>query len=96
MAIEGVYEELRKLGSVKASSDFSENWLGMQEGYYRGLRAKRRNPSAKALAVCAARLRRRAELLEASTDYGIRQRGSKYAVLADRCIEALLTSYEAD
>lgn len=96
MAIEIVYEELRKLGSVKAGSDFSENWLGMQEGYYRGLRNKRRDPSAKALATCAVRLKSRARMLEISTLPQVQLIAGKYDMLAEHCVEALLAACEAE
>jgi len=95
MAIEIVYEELRKLGSVKAGSDFSENWLGMQEGYYRGLRNKRRDPSAKALATCAVRLKRHARMLEVSTFPQVQRIANSYDMLAEHCVSALLTACES-
>lgn len=92
MTIEIVYEELRKQGLVKAGSDFSENWLGMQEGYYRGLRNKRRDPSAKALATCAVRLKRHARMLEVSTFPQVQLIADRYDKLADQCVEGLLAT----
>lgn len=93
--IEAVYEELRRSGVVRTGARFSADWLGMEESYFRCLRAKGRSPSAKALATCAVRLRRRAALLERSSLSQVRQRASTYSELADRCLNELLLTCES-
>ena len=46
--IESIFEELKGIGAVTSGTDFSEEWLGMEGSYFRGLRARQRDPSAKA------------------------------------------------
>jgi hypothetical protein len=88
--IETIYEELRKLGAVRSRTDFSEEWLGMEGSYFRG----RRDASSRALATCAARLRRRASALQTSTMPQVRERSEQYLALADSCLDELLTACE--
>ena len=38
--IETIYEELRGIGVVRSSDDFSSSWLGKERSYMRCLRAK--------------------------------------------------------
>lgn len=94
IVIEEVFEELRRSGVVRTGARFSADWLGMEESYFRCLRAKGRNPSVKALATCAVRLRRRAALLEGSSLPQVRQHAGRYSDLADRCLNELLLSCE--
>lgn len=95
MNIDFVFHELKRSGQVRGGSDFSERWLGMEASYFRGLRAKQRQASARALATCAHRLRKRSKLLTGSADEQIRQRGERFADLADRCIEEALLAGES-
>lgn len=92
--IESIFEELKGIGAVNSGTDFSQEWLGMEGSYFRGLRAKQRGPSAKALATCAVRLKSRARLLSASTMPQVRIVASKYDEIAESCVEALLTACE--
>ena len=92
--IEAVYEELRRSGAVLTGAAFSSDWLGMEESYFRCLRAKHRRPSVRALATCAVRLRRRAALLDQSSLPQVRQRANRYSELADRCLNELLLACE--
>lgn len=95
MVIEDVYEELRRCGAVQSSAAFSEHWLGMEKSYLRCLRAKRRKPSAKALATCALRLRRRAAQFDQSSLPRVQGWALRYGELADRCLTELLTTCES-
>ena len=88
--IEDVYGELKQLELVESSVDFSENWLGMEGGYFRCLKAKGRQPSARVLAKCAVNLQRMADAFSTST---IAQTGAKGAVmrsLADSCWDQIV------
>lgn len=89
--IETIYEELKKLGAVSSRTDFSEGWLGMEGSYFRGRRGREGGASSKALATCAARLRRHASTLRTSTMPQVRQRGDQYQALAESCVDELLS-----
>lgn len=89
--IDSVFEDLVRLGAVRSQSEFSTYWLGMEESYVRGLHSKGRQPSARALATCAARLRRRAEVFGGSPVPQMVAAGLRFEALADRCVEELLT-----
>lgn len=92
--IESIFEELKGIGAVTSSTDFSEEWLGMERSYFRGLRAKRRDPSAKALATCAARLKRHAVTLQSSSLPQVREWANGYNRLAEECVAELLSACE--
>jgi hypothetical protein len=49
--IEFIFDELRLIGAVKSSDNFSMHWLGRERSYMRSLREKRREPSAQVLAT---------------------------------------------
>lgn len=93
--IETIYEELRKLGAVSSRTNFSEEWLGMEGSYFRGRRGRDGDASSRALATCAARLRRRAIALQTSTMPQVRERGEQYRALADTCVDELLAACES-
>lgn len=93
--IESIFEELKGIGAVTSGTDFSEEWLGMEGSYFRGLRARQRDASAKALATCAVRLKKRARMLEVSTHPQVQAAAGKYGRLAEACVDALLTASEA-
>ena len=90
--IEMIFEELREIGAVKSSNDFSSQWLGMEKSYLRCLRAKSRQPSAKALANCASRLKRTVEVLTSSDDRRAEVLGERLGRLANGCVEELLAT----
>ncbi len=53
--IEEIFEQLKDLGAVSSTDDFSTQWLGRERSYMRCLRAKQRDPSAQVLAnLCCA------------------------------------------
>ena len=90
--IETIYEELKEIGAVKSSNDFSKQWLGMEKSYLRCLRSKSRQPSAKALANCASRLKRTVEVLTSCDKKQAELLGQRLARLADGCLDELLTT----
>jgi hypothetical protein len=91
--VEAVLEELKRWGVVSGGADFSRTWLGMEESYWRSLKSKRRRPSPQAIATCAARLHRKARLMEKSTLPEARRVADRLALLANRCVEELLSFY---
>jgi hypothetical protein len=88
--IEEVFKELERSGLVDSGADFSRDWLGMEESYWRCLKFKGRQPSAKALANCAARLRRKAQLLERSSLPEAKTVAQRMDLLSSSCVEKLL------
>lgn len=93
--IESIFDGLRDIGAVTSGTDFSEEWLGMEGSYFRGLKAKQRHPSAKALANCAVRLKKRARMLEVSTYPQVRVAATRYQMLADQCLDGLMAVCDA-
>ena len=83
--IDEVFDELRRIGVVTSSSDFSTEWLGKQESYYRGLRNKNRQPSMHVLVSCACRLQGTGDSLLVYGDDQLRAKGRRLKRLARRC-----------
>ena len=90
--IEVIYNELRQNGVVGSSNEFSKEWLGMEKSYLRCLRAKQRQPSTKAIAACAARLKHLSNTLSSSNKPKLSAAGATFDKLADKCIEEILHS----
>ena len=55
--IHQAYDELLIIGCVKSRSDFSTNWLGIDESYYRSVMARGEKVSVRAQVHLTARLR---------------------------------------
>jgi hypothetical protein len=92
--IEMVFKELERWGVVSSGADFSRSWLGMEESYWRCLKAKRRPPSTVAIVNCAARLRRKAQLLEQSSLPEAKRAAQRMNALANQCVDELLSASE--
>jgi hypothetical protein len=90
--IEAIYEELKAIGAVKSSNDFSRQWLGMEQSYLRCLRSKSRQPSAKALANCASRLKRTVAVLAANDRNTAGILCQRLSRLADGCVDTILAT----
>jgi hypothetical protein len=91
--IDDVYDELRSIGIVNSSSDFSTVWLGKQESYYRGLRSKQRQPSIHVLVSCACRLQGTGDSLLAYGDDQHKASGRKLKRLARRCFDEITSGH---
>lgn len=52
-----VFEELKKLRLCRSRSDFSRNWLGREEAYYRGVQSRGQPTSVEAQVNLVAKLR---------------------------------------
>jgi len=90
--IDEVFDELRRIGVVTSSSDFSTEWLGKQESYYRGLRNKNRQPSMHVLVSCACRLQGTGDSLLVYGDDQLRAKGRRLKRLARRCFAEITSS----
>jgi hypothetical protein len=90
--IDEVFDELRRIGVVTSSSEFSTEWLGKQESYYRGLRNKNRQPSMHVLVSCACRLQGTGDSLLVYGDDQLRAKGRRLKRLARRCFAEITSS----
>ena len=91
--IETIYQELKRLGAVRNCDQFSREWLGMEKSYLRVLRAKGREPSAKAIARCASRLKRDSQHLTRVDKKGYQSAAGRLDQLAERCIAEMLQAH---
>lgn len=89
--IEEIFYELKGLGAVRTTDEFSTLWLGREKSYLRCLRAKRRDPSSTALATCAVRLLRSADKLNKGQVLPTSHQGTRFRSLANKCLEGILT-----
>ena len=87
--IEEIFEQLKDLGAVSSTDDFSTKWLGRERSYMRCLRAKQRDPSAQVLATCAVRLLRTADSVGTTIPWS---RRDSLRSMANTCLEALLST----
>ncbi len=93
--IEQIFQELRELGAVKSTDDFSVNWLGMDKSYLRCIRARHREPTVKILAKLSGRLRKASiEFSDADKPLGMRRVGKRFRQLADICAEKVFAESE--
>ena len=92
--IEEIYEELKKLGVVRNSDQFSCEWLGMEGSYLRVARAKRRKPSARAIATCVARLKSHGRHLMRVDGQRYQTAATALNRMADLCIDDMVKRYE--
>ena len=88
--IEDVYLELKKLGAVKSTDEFSESWLGMEKSYLRTMKAKHRRPSARVLAHVAVKLKLDGQKLVKSANPKVVSAGHYLVLMGDKCIEEIL------
>ena len=88
--IEDVFLQLKGSGLVQSANEFSRIWLGMEESYFRCMRSRGSQPSAKALARCAHRLRQHGEALSESKMPSIQLSGAQLRSLADQCFQEIL------
>lgn len=73
-----IFEFLKQKGIVTGGSDFSTEWLGQCESYYRGLRFKNTEPTLGVVAICASRLQQASQFIRQSP---------AHAHVADRFLE---------
>lgn len=92
--IEEIYGELKKLGVVRNCDQFSCEWLGMERSYLRVARAKRRQPSAKAIATCVARLKSHGRHLMRVDGQRYQSAAMALNRMADLCIDEMVRRYE--
>lgn len=88
--IDLIFEELKHVGAVHSGVDFSKEWLGMEGSYWRGLRAKHREPSLKAIARCAVKLKGVADNLSTRENPKMEGVQARLRKMADGCMGLIL------
>ena len=94
--IDIVFEELKQLGQCTSRSQFSRDWLGRNESYYRSIQSKGRRPSAEAQLNLVSRLRDLAMSFSRSEFPLLIELGHIYLRLYGECLDALLTSAQSN
>jgi len=94
--IEDLFDELKSIGAVSSTDDFSENWLGMNRSYLRCLRARNRAPSARVLAQCANRLQNASyRLTETAETTSVKKVAKRMKQLAQLCADEVFAVSDA-
>ena len=96
--IDLVFEELKRIGQCSSRSQFSREWLGREESYYRSIQSKGLKPSAEALLNLVAKLRSLGiSFSRSSCQYPtLVELGNTYLKLYGECLDALLNSAQSD
>ena len=97
-SIDDVYDELKRIGQCTSRSQFSREWLGREESYYRSIQSKGRRPSAEAQLNLVSRLRDLGmSFSRSSCQYPtLVELGNTYLKLYGECLDALLNSAQSD
>lgn len=80
-----IYDYLKQKGVVYTEAEFSMDWLGQCESYYRGLRFKRTEPTLGVVAICGARLSKAGEFIRQSPAHA--HVADQFLALSQRCQE---------
>jgi hypothetical protein len=78
-----VFDFLKQKGIVTGGSDFSTEWLGQCESYYRGLRFKQAEPTLGVIAICASRLQQASHFIRQSPAHA--HVADQFLALSKRC-----------
>jgi hypothetical protein len=95
-AIDLVFAELQRIGQCTSRSQFSRDWLGREESYFRSLKSKGRRPSVEAQVNLCGRLRDLGMSFSRSEYPTLVKIGNTYLELYGLCLEALLTGAQSD
>ena len=80
-----IYDFLKHKGIVSTEADFSMDWLGQCESYYRGLRFKQTEPTLGVVAICASRLQQASQFIRQSPAHA--HVADRFLELSQRCQE---------
>ncbi len=101
--IQQIYDDLRQLGGCRSRNDFSTDWLGSNEAYYRTIQSRGESVSIRAQAHLAASLRSLGMAFVKSEFPQVRHKGTAmlnlYGICADDLFERVTLdamSFEAD
>lgn len=87
--LERILTELQELELCGSPSQFSREWLGRDQSYYRSLRWHKRQPSIDAIRNCAAKLDQMADCLMRSGQHRVAEKGMRLLVLRGACEVAI-------
>lgn len=82
-AILEIYDYLKQKGIVCNEAEFSTDWLGQCESYYRGLRFKQTEPTLGVVAICASRLQQASQFIRQSPAHA--HVADQFLALSQRC-----------
>jgi hypothetical protein len=96
--IDIVFEELKRIGQCSSRSQFSREWLGREESYYRSIQSKGLKPSVEAQLNLVSRLRDLGmSFSRSSCQYPtLVELGNRYLELYGSLLDALLTGAQSD
>jgi hypothetical protein len=94
--IDIVFEELKRIGQCSSRSQFSREWLGRNESYYRSIQSKGIKPSAEAQLNLVSRLRDLGMNFSCSEYPSLVKIGNRYLELYGQCLDTLLNSAQTD
>ena len=82
---EQTYRLLKDLSVVDTKAEFCKTWLGRNEGYFRGLRYKNKQPSTQTFAVLSNKLRHYSNLLQQTNNTHSKKIAAQFASLSNQC-----------
>ena len=94
--IGAVFVELKQIGQCSSRSEFSRDWLGREQSYYRSVQSKGRVPSTEAQVNLIGRLRDLGMKFTPSEHPTLDEIGKIYLRLYSECLDALLTGTQSD
>ncbi len=77
------YGFLKGKGIVSTEAEFSTDWLGQCESYFRGLRFKQTEPTLGVVAICASRLQQASHFIRQSPAHA--HVADKFLALSQQC-----------
>jgi len=89
--IDVVFDELQKIGQCRSRSDFSCDWLGRNEAYFRSIQSKGLKPSIEAQLNLAAKLRDLGMCFGTSEYPAVVAIGETYLKFYGKLLDAMLT-----
>jgi hypothetical protein len=78
-----IFGYLKGKGIVSTEAEFSTDWLGQCESYYRGLRFKNTEPTLGVIAICASRLQQASHFIRQSPAHA--HVADQFLALSQRC-----------
>jgi hypothetical protein len=94
--IDIVFKELKRIGQCSSRRQFSREWFGREESYYRSIQSKGLKPSAEAQLNLVAKLRSLGTSFSRSEYPSLVKIGNTYLKLYGECLDALLNSAQSD
>ena len=94
--IDLVFGELQRIGQCTSRSQFSREWLGREESYYRSIQSKGLKPSVEAQVNLCGRLRDLGMSFSRSEYPTLVKIGNRYLELYSLCLEELLNPAQSD